>query len=471
MPPRTIILLAVSILLGSSVAAAQEIQKVRVDAASAQYLSLGKSIKRVSVGSSEIADVAAYPPDQLLITGKSPGQTTATVWLSGDNVVVVRVNVTPPLAAMQKAVEAAVPSGKVKIKAIGASILMTGKVPSAEDVARAEKVVAGVAGGVGAGNLNIVNMLTVPGDQQVQLEVSFAEVSRSNLREIGVNFWSKKPYSSGGIAGGLLAPTNGIDTASPQLTNQGDIAQLGNSGDNAVPLLRAPLSGTFGAIFSSTLGGFPFSATLSLLASKGYARTLAEPTLVAMSGKSASFLAGGEFPVPLPQALGQIGVEYRKFGIQLEFTPTVMGDDIQLDLKVTSSDVDPTLGIRLANTTVPGLTERFSQTTVRLKDGQSFVIAGLLSDKVRSTVDKVPFLGELPILGTLFRSSSYQRDETELLVVVTAKRVRPLSKKPALPGENHRVDPSDLELFFLGTNEPLEGGGRTEPVGAVGFKR
>jgi len=462
-------LLTAAIALATTSAFAQEVQRVRVDAAASQFISIGKTIKRVSVGSSDIADIAAFPPDQLLITGKTPGQTSATVWLAGDEVVILHVDVTHPLEAMQKAVEAAVPAGKIVVKAVGGSILLTGKVPSAEDVERAEKVIQGVAGGVGSA-ASIVNMLTVPGDQQVQLEVSFAEVSRSSLREIGVNFWANKTYSSGGYGGGLLAPANTLAESAPQLNNQPDLGQLNHSGAGAVPLVKAPIAGTFGAIFSSTLGGFPFSAAVSLLASKGYARTLAEPTLVAMSGKSASFLAGGEFPVPLPQSLGQIGVEYRKFGIQLEFTPTIIGKDIQLDLAVTASDVDPSLGIRLAGTTVPGLTERFSQTTIRLRDGQSFVIAGLLSDRVRSTVDKVPFLGEVPILGTLFRSSAYRREESELLVVVTAHRVRPLDKRPRLPGDDYRVDPSDLELFFLGRSEPLAGG-RTTPVGAVGFKR
>jgi pilus assembly protein CpaC len=144
--------------------------------------------------------------------------------------------------------------------------------------------------------------------------------------------------------------------------------------------------------------------------------------------------------------------------------------------------VDQSLGVRLASTTVPGLTSRHSQTTIRLRDGQSFVIAGLLSDKVRSAVDKVPFLGDVPILGTLFRSSSYRRDETELLVVVTANLVRPLNKRPTLPGEFSTSDPSDLELFLLGKHESIDTGAesprrkrrrrkRNKPVGAVGFKR
>jgi len=460
---------AVAIATFAGAAFGQEVQKVRVDAASSITLSMDKSIRRVSVGSSDIADIAAFPPDQLLVTGKKPGQTTATVWLER-GMVIVQVDVTYPLDAMQRGIEAAIPDGDVKVKAVGGSIILTGNVSSAEDIDRAEKVVAGIADGVG-GTPSVVNMLTVPGDQQVQLEVSFAEVSRSSLREIGVNFWANKTYATSGAAGGLLAPSNGLAEVSPQLDNQADLAQLNHGHADAVPLLKSPLTGAFGAIFSSTLGGFPFSAAVSLLSSKGYARTLAEPTLVAMSGKSASFLAGGEFPIPLPQSLGQIGVEYRKFGIQLEFTPTIIGKDIQLDLAVTASDIDPTLGIRLAGTNVPGLTERHSQTSIRLRDGQSFVIAGLLSDRVRSTVDKVPLLGELPLLGTLFRSSAYRREESELLVVVTAHRVRPLNKRPKLPGEDDTVDPSDLELFFLGSSEPLRGKGRAKPAGAVGFKR
>jgi pilus assembly protein CpaC len=316
------------------------------------------------------------------------------------------------------------------------------------------------------------------------------------LREVGFNFWNKKTKADGhGYAGGLTAPSNGLEDVAPELSTTPDLGEL-NHGDtgfdsnapylpksDAVPLVGGPVSDTFGFIFSSSLGGFPFSAALSILSRKGYARTLAEPTIVALSGKKATFLAGGEFPIPLPQSLGQIAVEFRKFGIQLEFTPTVIGDDIQLTLAMTVSDVDGALGIKLASTTVPGLTERHSETTVRLKDGQSFVIAGLLSDKVRSSVDKVPWLGDIPVLGTLFRSSSYRREESELLVVVTAHRVAPLSERPLLPGEYAHTDPSDLELFLLGKYESIDTEDdepqppkkrkrrQREPVGALGFER
>jgi pilus assembly protein CpaC len=455
---------------------------VTVQAAGSQHLRIGHRIQRVSIAGSDIADVAAFPPDQLLITGKRPGATTATVWTQTDEVLVLMIDVTYPVDAMRTALRRAIPGAdKLDVQSAGATIVLSGRVPSVEDVARAEEIVRAFAAGV-AGEVSLVNGLTVPGNQQVQLEVAFAEVSRTALREIGFNFWSKDVLSSGnGYAGGVTAPGSSLSGLSPELGTTPAVSGL-NHGDSAVPLVNAPLQGAFGFIFSSTLGGFPFSAALSLLSSKGFSRTLAEPTLVAMSGKSATFLAGGQFPIPVPQAFAALAIEYRKFGVQLAFTPTVIGQDIQLDLAVTVSDIDFAAGLRLENATVPGLTERHSETTIRLKDGQSFVIAGLLSDRVRSNVSKVPGLGDLPILGTLFRSSSYRREETELLVVVTAHLVQPMEERPPLPGEKQTTDPSDLELFLLGTHESLETEGtrppprerprrKRAPAGAVGFQR
>jgi pilus assembly protein CpaC len=461
---------------------------IEVAVGSSRHLRLGKEIARMSPGDADIANIAAFPPDQLLITGRRPGHTTATVWL-GSEVRVLLIDVGYPVAAMQAALARALPHAEnLAVTSAGAAVVIAGEVAAPEEIERAELIVRAIAGPGGA-DAQVINTMTIGGNQQVQLEVSFAEVSRSSLRAIGVNFWSKDISAStgNGYGGGVLAPTTGLAEAAPELSTTPDVGNLnhlpigfddtGKPLSSAVPLLAAPLAGTFGFVFSSTLGGFPFSAALSLLSSRGYARTLAEPTLVAMSGKTASFLAGGEFPIPLPQSLGQVAVEYRKFGIQLSFTPTVSGDDIQLDLGVTVSDIDASLGVRLASIQVPGLRERHSQTTVRLRDGQSFVVAGLLSDEVRSTVDKVPWLGDLPILGALFRSSSYRRDETELLVVVTAHRVQPMDQKPRLPGEDTTTDPGDLELFLLGRGESV-GPGRSRaedrarrPAGAVGFAR
>ena len=471
---------------------------VSVAVSDSHYLRLPGSISKVTNASSAVADVAAFPNNHVVITGKQPGTTTATV-IASSGVHLIIVTVTFPTKTMREALRKAIPSAKkIDVRSVGSSVLVTGTVPSVEDIKRAEDVIGGIAqGATGGSDVKIINGLTVTASQQVQLEVSFAEVSRTSLREIGFNFWSRDVSASGnrGYAGGLTSPSSTLDTLSPQLGTTPDVGKL-NHGDvgfdsgtglpvtSAVPLVAAPVTGAFGFVFSSTLGGFPFSAALSLLASKGYSRTMAEPTIVAMSGKSASFLAGGEFPVPLPSSLGQTSVEYRKFGVQLDFTPTVLGKDIQLELAMTVSDIDLSLGIRLAGVSVPGLTERHSKTVIRLKDGQSFVIAGLLSDRVRSAVDSVPGLGSIPIIGMLFRSTSYRREESELLVVVTAHLVRPLNERPELPGETTKADPNDLELFFLGRGESKDHGEpRTRdskryqtnthrgPVGAVGFIR
>jgi pilus assembly protein CpaC len=180
---------------------------------------------------------------------------------------------------------------------------------------------------------------------------------------------------------------------------------------------------------------------------------LAEPTLVAMSGQEAKFLAGGEFPVPYSTGLGMVSVLWKKFGIILTFTPTVVDDQaIHLKMAAEVSDVDPSRAVVLGGFSVPGLTSRQSETTVRMNDGQSFAIAGLLSNRVRSQIDKVPFFGDLPVLGMLFRSVNYRRDESELLVVVTARLARPLAphEVPPLPTDEELNDPGDLNLFLFG---------------------
>src|SRR6185369_6598768 len=191
-------------------------------------------------------------------------------------------------------------------------------------------------------------------------------------------------------------------------------------------------------------------------------------TLVALSGQEARFLAGGEFPIPTSAGLGATQVQWKKFGIILNFTPTVL-DEGTINLRLASevSDVDPARGVVVSGFSIPGITSRQSETTVRLADGQSFAIAGLLSNRIRSQVDKIPLLGDIPILGALFRSISYQRDESELLVVVTARLTHPLAphEVPALPTDDELNDPGDIELFLFG------GQGRRPPPRAAGDRK
>jgi pilus assembly protein CpaC len=454
--------------------AAVEPKPIIVEAGSSHHLRLGSTVQRVSVGASDVADVAAFPPDQILVTGKRVGQTTVTVWFRNDDVNIYTIRVIYPASAMNDALNRAIPDGKdLRVMPAGSALVIQGDVASASDVEAAEAIVRGL--GAGFEGLSIVNRLRVVGDHQVQLEVSFAEVSRTALKQIGVNFWHKN--KDGDFTGGLLQPGTGPTGIITQLNQSGGTDTLGNA--NGLPIIQPPAAGAFSAIFSSAASsGFPFAAALSVLSQRGYARTLSEPTLVALSGQPATFLAGGEFPIPMPQALGTVGVDFKKFGIQLQFVPTVIGSQIQLKLAATVSDIDFSLGVSVASVTVPGVTSRHSETTVRLRDGESFAIAGLLSDRVRSSVDKVPGLGDLPILGTLFRSTRYRREETELLVVVTAHLVSPTGEKPMLPGEDTLADPSDIELFFLGSIESKEGVDeklrprkRARPSGPVGFAR
>jgi pilus assembly protein CpaC len=453
---------------------------VRVAMNGSTHLKFDASLTRVSIGS-DIAEVNAYGSNEVVVTGKRLGTTTLMVWKGGSRAETWTVVVGYPRERIIELLNAAIPDiENLQVEDAGATLIVAGDVPSVADVERAEAILRGfLPGGTTGADAapGILNMLRVTGDHQVQLEVAFAEVSRSGLKQIGINLWSRNVQDN--WSGGLFNPQS---NPTPNAVSGGVIDPAAVAGElpvpsaDGTPIVIPPIVGAFNAVFG--LGNdyeFPFSAALSVLANRGYARTLAEPTLVAMSGKKASFLAGGEFPLPLPQALGQVTIEFKKFGVQLEFLPTVVDDTIQLDVDMSVSDLDFSLGIKLANVTVPGLTKRFSSTTVRLKDGQSFAIAGLLSDKVRSNVDKVPWLGDIPILGTLFRSTRYQREETELMVVVTARLARPQGERPRLPGEDTTTDPTDLELFFLGSSESKQNDepprSAEQPAGPVGFRR
>jgi len=301
----------------------------------------------------------------------------------------------------------------------------------------------------------------VSGSQQVQLEVKFAEVSRSSLRQIGLNVFHKSTNGKwvGGMSGNGVNPGDFLNTTqNPSIPGTGPrgLAASGQPPDVFVPQFTTGFN-----LFVSGFDDFPFSAMLSLLEQNGLAKTLAEPTLVTLTGQQAKFLAGGEFPIPLAGTFGQVQVEWKKFGIQLEFTPTVIAEStIHLNLAAEVSEIDPSLSVSVGGTTVPGLASRQSSTTVRLGDGQSFAIAGLLSDKTRSTIDRVPVLGSIPIIGALFRSSQFQRNETELLVVVTARLAKPVAphELPPMPTDRELNHPSDLELFLMG----WDGGGTPE---------
>ena len=399
-----------------------------------RLLILSEQITRVSVAEPKVADLKVITPTQLLLTAKGVGATDLTLWNRRDDPFVISLRVGRNLEALRKQLKDLFPQETINVTAAGDLVVLSGEVGDVRVPERAAEVAKLHAE-------RLTNLIHVRGNQQVQLEVKFAEVSRKGLREMSFNVFHRDAL--GRFVGGMTGST----------TNPGTFLNIPGTGPASTPQLYPPGAGGAFNVFFSGLPRFPFSAMVSLLESTGLAKILAEPTLVAMSGQEARFLAGGEFPIPMSTGLGATSVEWKKFGIILRFTPTVIDEGtIHLKLMAEVSDVDPTRGVVVGGFSLPGMTSRQSETTVRLGDGQSFAIAGLLSNRVRSNVDKIPLLGDLPILGMLFRSVNYQRDESELLVVVTARLTKPLAphEVPALPTDDELNDPGDLELFLLG---------------------
>jgi len=402
-----------------------------------RLLETSSALGRVSVANPDVADLKVITNTQLLLTAKGVGDTYLTIWDKSDVPLVLSLHVSRNLDALQKQLKELFPTENIVASSAGDLVVLSGEV---SDVRVPERALA-------IGRLHaqkIANQLKVRGNQQVQLEVKFSEVSRTGLREVGFNFFHANGDRVAGMAG-PAQPIGGFANTAPNRVPGADVP--------GIPAIYPGGAADAFSLFFSGLSQFPFSAVLSLLEQNSLAKTLAEPTLVSMTGQQARFLAGGEFPLPLATGLGTVQVTYKKFGVQLVFTPTVLADGlIDLVLATEVSEIDPSVGVQLGGFMVPGLSSRQSESTVRMRDGQSFAIAGLLSDKTRSSVAKVPGLGDIPILGTLFRSSQFRRDETELLVVVTVRLVHPLGAHaaPVLPGGDEVNDPDDFSLFLLG---------------------
>jgi len=443
----------VAALLAGVPAAAAQPKVVSEAAASAaidlqvgetRLLHLSEKVIRIAVADPAVADVQVVTEDQILITGKGVGNTHLSLWSSADRPLVLAVACTRNLDQLRSQLARLFPGEAIEVGAAGDLVILSGTVGDLRVPARAAEL-------AGLYSDKVANLVEVSGDQQVELEVRFAEVSRTGLRKLGLNFlWSDG--ARGYVAGQATSATQ----TGQYLDGTNNLTVPGTgAGPPFVPVPSA--NQAFNLFFSTGLSQFPFSTVLSILSQEGLAKLLAEPTLVALSGQQASFHAGGEVPILIARQLGEVTVEYKKFGVRLEFTPTVLGDrTVSLALAVEVSEPDPTAGATIGGFTIPGFRTRSSQTTVRIQDGQSFAIAGLLSDSVRSTVDKVPVLGDLPVLGALFRSTAFQRQETELMVVVRARLVRPLDadQVPVLPGEDELNDPTDFELFLLGRIDP-----------------
>jgi pilus assembly protein CpaC len=396
-----------------------------------QVISTDQPIARAMVGNAEIADLVPLTDRSVYILGKTMGTTSLTLYDRGGRVLVVMdIAVGPDVDGFREQVARLVPNSNIDASISGSSLVLTGVANDAGAIDRAVQLARTYAGD------NVVNLVSLGSSQQVMLEVKFAEVRR----EIGEDIGSRGFVNDGNSLSGAFGPGASLTGASG--TPQFNIA---------------PVLGSFGVVGTAFQAlGMNFDVFLDALEDKGYAKTLAEPTLIALSGETASFLAGGEFPIPVSQSLdgngdGGITVEFKPFGVSLGFTPTVLGDHtINLRVEPEVSSIDPAASVQINDLVIPGLQTRRASTTLELRDGESFAIAGLLQRDFQTTINQVPLLGNIPILGALFRSTQFKKGETELLIIVTARLVAPIRPDQVrLPTDRVR-DPNVESAVGLG---------------------
>jgi pilus assembly protein CpaC len=405
--------------------------------------------KTVNVANPEIADVNQVNNDELLLTAKKPGNTQLIVWDVAGLSQTIDVTVMTDLQALQAQLDRIFPGAGIQATNVNGSVALRGRVKNLEMAKQAEAVAAPYSE-------KVLNFLEISGGQQVMLKVRFAEVSRSASSQLGFN----------GFA------TNGGSAAFG--TNQGaGGSPIGAFANGASDVTINPAVTLFGA---GHAGGWAFESFVQALRQNNLLRVLAEPNVIAISGEQASFLAGGEFPVPVPQTSGTgntITIEYKKFGVKLNFMPTVLGDGrIRLKVEPEVSDLDYSKSVSFQGFTIPGIATRTLSTTIELNEGQSFAVAGLLNNRIVANKNVTPLLGDLPIVGALFRSVRYERSETELVVIVTPEIVAPLNPGQIgeLPGEKWK-DPTELQLFLDKNVGMIDGRserrGGTKHVGAA----
>jgi pilus assembly protein CpaC len=389
---------------------------IRISAGKSENVHTDTSFGEVVVSDPDIADVMPLTDHSLSILGKKIGTTRVSVYAEGKKLVgVFDIEVTYDTSYLGAELARRFPDARFRVSSVNGKILISGEAPDAVTVDRAV-VIAKQFGP------DVINSVQVLQPQQVLLEVRFVEITRSASRELGINW----------------------NAALNSLT-----ANIGST---------ALLSGStpFGNFVATLLkGGSSIDVVINALEQRQMARRLAEPNLVALSGDTASFLAGGEFPFPVAAQLGAITVEWKRFGVGLAFTPTVLSNGlINLKIEPEVSQLDPTNTITVGTTVLPSLIVRRANTTIELRDGQSFAIAGLLQNISNTQQQQLPWIGDVPVLGALFRSAQYQKQETDLAIIVTPRLVRPTRPGDVVKTPTDSTLPAnDADFFLLGRSE------------------
>lgn len=399
-------------------------EQIALTAARSTVIATDFDITRIAVTDPAIADAVVVAPREVLIDGKAPGTVSLIIWGDGRrreyDVVVAR-----GVSVLQQQLQTLFPGEAINVVVSDEALILSGKVSSNTVMLRAAEIAA-----ASSAKARVINMLQVPGgieSQQVMLQVRIAEVNRRALSELGVSFFT-------GAAGAdrWIGRTTSGQFSAPEFNA---LAQGGG------PTAAAEVT------FSDFLNLFVFNtqfnvgALVRALRARGMFQSLAEPNLIAYNGQEASFLAGGEFPVPIVQgATGAVSVVFKEFGVRLSFTPTIAGDVIRLKVRPEVSSLDFASGVTLQGFRIPALMTRRAETDVELRDGQSFAIAGLMGNTAQEDSSRVPILGDIPIIGMLFRSRATRTEQTELMVLVTPRLVRPLDpdEVPPLPTDPER---------------------------------
>ncbi len=415
-----------------------ELQKLYLTVGESRILEAEKSFKRASVANPEVADQIVLSPKQIYLAGKAVGTTTLTLWGQDGQVAnVFQVQVSPDVTRLKEQIHTMLPhEPSIQIMSSHDHITLAGNVSNMESLTKALTLAEPYA------PKRIINLVQVGGVQQVMMEVKVAEMQRGLMRRLGVNF-QRQQKNHRDFSIGLINDLSTIDQYTP-FTHQ----QSSQTTTLTFPDVRTLASNL---VLGFGIGQDLWTLFLDMLKQHNLSKTLAEPTLIAESGQAAEFLVGGEYPVPIPQQLGQVTIKYKEFGVGLKFTPTVLSEGrVSVIVNPEVSELDYANGIEINGFRIPALTTRRVKTVVELGDGQSFAIAGLLQENIKETVAKYPFLGDIPILGLLFRSTSFQKNETELIVIVTPHLVKPLDLvKQTLPTD-HYLEPNDFELMLMG---------------------
>jgi pilus assembly protein CpaC len=410
--------------------------KIRLTAGRSKVLETDFDVARIAVTNPAVADANVVSPREILIDAKTPGTISLIVWGPSRRIEYDLV-VEPGVSTLQMQLQALFPGEDIQVSMNEEAIVLSGNVSSNQVMLRAGEIAAGTSS-----KLKVINLLQLPGgsgSQQVMLQVRFAEVDRRAIKELGVS-WFTSPTGINSVIG---------RTTTGQFAAPGYDNLQYSKADNSFNSKVTGASGQF--TFGDFLNVFLFSERLDMgvviqaLQQKGYLQSLAEPNLIAYNGQSASFLAGGEFPVPIVQGItNAVTIMFKEFGVKLDFKPTIAGDMIRLKVRPEVSSLDFANGITISGFRIPSLISRRAETDVELRDGQSFAIAGLLNNLSQEDSANIPFLSSIPVIGNIFKSKADRAERTELMVLITPRLVRPLNpdEVPPLPTQMKRFLPA-----------------------------